>query len=113
MSKTGVHVVPPFSVFHTLPEPTATYQTSRSFGWIAMSAMRPDMMAGPMLRKASPDSAASVSALLAVSAFGTEGLAGAWAFWAGSAAVSDASRTITMKDIRFTEPLFVEQISAR
>ncbi len=61
LSKIGVHVVPAFSVFHTPPEPTVTYQTSRLFGWIAMSLMRPDMMAGPMLRSARPDSAVSVT----------------------------------------------------
>jgi hypothetical protein len=27
LSKIGVHVVPAFSVFQTLPEPAATYQT--------------------------------------------------------------------------------------
>jgi len=31
-SKIGVHVVPAFSVFHTPPDPTATYHVARRFG---------------------------------------------------------------------------------
>lgn len=42
--------MPLFSVFQTPPDPTPTYQVLRSDGWIAMSAMRPPMSAGPMLR---------------------------------------------------------------
>ena len=54
MSKSGVQVVPAFTVFHTPPEPTATYQVLGSVGSIAMSAMRPDMSAGPMARSFRP-----------------------------------------------------------
>ena len=114
-SKIGVQVVPPFSVFQTPPEPTVTYQTSRFCGWMAMSLMRPDMMAGPMLRNARPESAASVSALLGASAFRAGvveaacgfwagAAAGAWDVWAGSAAGTDSSTTIRAEDVRFTTP---------
>ncbi len=51
MSKIGVQVVPALVVFHTLPEEAATYQVLRSVGSTAMSAMRPEATAGPMLRQ--------------------------------------------------------------
>ena len=51
MSKIGVQVVPALVVFHTFPELAATYQVLRSVGSIAMSAMRPEAVAGPMLRQ--------------------------------------------------------------
>ena len=59
-SKTGVHVVPALTVFHTPPLPTPTYQTLLSVGWMTMSAMRPDMKAGPTLRISSPLNVASL-----------------------------------------------------
>ena len=66
MSKSGVQVVPEFAVFQTPPEPTATYQVLGSRGSIAMSAMRPDMKAGPMPRSFRPSKAfLGFSALLA------------------------------------------------
>ena len=43
----GVHVVPEFFVFHTPPEPTATYHTLLLFGSIEISAIRPERNAGP------------------------------------------------------------------
>ena len=49
LSAIGLHVVPAFSVFHTPPEPTATYQTFSFIGSIAISAILPDMKAGPIL----------------------------------------------------------------
>ncbi len=51
----GVQVVPAFSVFQTPPEPAATYQVWRFKGWMTISLIRPDMRAGPMLRKARPE----------------------------------------------------------
>jgi hypothetical protein len=46
--------VPAFTVFHTPPEPTATYHVLGRAGSIAMSAMRPDMKAGPIARSFEP-----------------------------------------------------------
>ena len=57
----GVQVVPLLVVFQTLPEETATYQVLRSVGSMAMSAIRPDATAGPMLRQRSDDSSSEVS----------------------------------------------------
>ena len=51
MSKIGVQVVPALVVFHTFPDEAATYQVLRSVGSMAMSAMRPEATAGPMLRQ--------------------------------------------------------------
>ena len=53
-SKIGVHVVPALMVFHTPPEPTATYQVDGRCGCTTRSAIRPPIRAGPMLRKPSP-----------------------------------------------------------
>src|SRR6266542_2844700 len=39
LSKTGVNVLPRFSVFHRLPVAAATYQTLGFFGSIATTAM--------------------------------------------------------------------------
>src|SRR5829696_3040989 len=47
----GVQVVPALVVFQTPPEPAATYQIPGTVGWTAMSAMRPLIRPGPMLRK--------------------------------------------------------------
>ena len=49
LSAKGVHVVPEFSVFQTPPDPTATYHTFSFFGSMAISAILPDINAGPML----------------------------------------------------------------
>ena len=46
----GDQVVPRLTVFHTFDDAVATYQTFRFVGSTAMSAMRPDMRAGPMPR---------------------------------------------------------------
>src|SRR5512138_2167630 len=54
LSKRGVQVVPPFTVFHTPPEATATYQVSGCSGSTARSPMRPEVTAGPRLRQVSP-----------------------------------------------------------
>src|SRR5688572_10140463 len=64
-SKTALQVVPAFVVFQTPPEPAATYQVLRSRGCTAISAIRPLMMAGPMLLSLS---AAAALATAAVSA---------------------------------------------
>ncbi len=56
MSKIGRHVVPAFVVFQTLPDAAATYQVLETTGSTAMSMMRPDISAGPMLRHLRPDS---------------------------------------------------------
>src|SRR6056297_90962 len=66
-SKIGFQVVPELTVFQTPPEPTATYQTLGLSGCNAMSAMRPDMNAGPMVRSSSPANVLSVSASCAES----------------------------------------------
>ena len=55
MSKIGVQVVPAFVVFHRFPEEAATYHTLRSVGSTAMSAIRPEARAGPMLRQPIPE----------------------------------------------------------
>jgi hypothetical protein len=55
-SKTGVQVVPAFSVFHTPPEATATKKRCRLPGVTANSTTRPELMAGPMLRNFRADS---------------------------------------------------------
>src|SRR6476646_1355719 len=54
LSNTGVQVVPALVVFHTPPDATATYQMRLSRGWTAMSAMRPDVSAGPIDRSRRP-----------------------------------------------------------
>src|SRR5512143_768840 len=89
-SKMVDQVVPALSVFHTPPEPTATYHVCRLSGWMTMSLMRPAMMAGPMLRKARP--ARSPSLRSGVLAAGAAALAlglGA-GVWPGTAAVKNA-----------------------
>src|SRR6266496_956800 len=53
-SNTGVHVVPAFTVFHTPPECTATYQVLFSESGTVTSPIRPDGAAGPMFRSRSP-----------------------------------------------------------
>src|SRR5258705_13346939 len=51
-SKSGVKVLPRFSVFHRLPAAAATYQTLGFFGSIATSDIRPDVSPGPIDRNA-------------------------------------------------------------
>src|SRR6056297_79635 len=70
-SKIGFQVVPELTVFQTPPEPTATYQTLGLSGCSAISAIRPDMNAGPMVRSSRP---AKVSALNASSSWATTGI---------------------------------------
>ena len=48
-------MVPRFSVFQTFEDEVATYQTLRFEGSTAMSAIRPDMKAGPMPRSSSAE----------------------------------------------------------
>ena len=51
-SNNGLHVVPDiFKVFHTPPEPTATYHIFSLFESIAISAILPERNAGPMFLK--------------------------------------------------------------
>src|SRR5512139_2017894 len=90
-SNSGFHVVPAFCVFQTPPEPTATYQVLALRGSTAMSAMRPDISAGPMLRSFRPSSvfAESRGAGVAAGAGDFEGSAPAGA--AGSASSREAS----------------------
>ena len=57
----GFQVMPAFSVFHTPPDPTATYQVLASSGCTAMSAIRPDIRAGPMLRNSRAEKVDEVS----------------------------------------------------
>ena len=45
-----VQVVPALVVFHTPPDPTATYHVCGWVGWIAISAIRPEAKAGPIDR---------------------------------------------------------------
>ena len=106
-------MVPAFTVFQTPPEPTATYHVLGSVGSIAMSAMRPDMSAGPMARSFRPS---NVLAAGDTSSFGgAAGTAGFAPFgavvltWAPAAgpwsassetAASDARRRAFMGDLR-------------
>ena len=53
-SNTGSQVVPALVVFHTPPHATAIYQVCLSPGATAMSTTRPELIAGPMPRRASP-----------------------------------------------------------
>ena len=50
-SNKGIHVVPEFRVFHTPPEPTATYHIFSLFESIAISAILPERKAGPIFLK--------------------------------------------------------------
>src|SRR5450759_3915208 len=54
LSKTGTHVVPAFSVFHTPPEATAANHRRPSVKSTARSAIRPDAIAGPIGRSSKP-----------------------------------------------------------
>ena len=49
------HVVPELTVFQTPPDPTATYHSFSFSGFIAISAIRPDMKAGPTDLNFRPD----------------------------------------------------------
>ena len=66
----GVKVSPLFVVFHSPPAAMATYHTCGFFGSTAMSALRPDVNAGPTERNRS---AASGSVGVAVSGGGAAG----------------------------------------
>ena len=57
-------VVPAFVVFQAPPDPTATYQVFSFFGSIAISAILPDMKAGPTLLNLKPFRADSTLGLL-------------------------------------------------
>src|SRR6185436_9277584 len=57
----GVKVVPPFVVLKTPPEATATYQVARSVGCTAMSAIRPEVTAGPIPRSSRPEKVSALS----------------------------------------------------
>src|SRR5262245_59155051 len=72
-SKIGFQVVPEFVVFQRFPEAAATYRIDLSFGWTAMSVMRPEIIAGPMLRSASPANVSSLSFPLSSSFFFSAG----------------------------------------
>ena len=48
MSKIAFQVVPLFDVFQTPPEASAKYISALLFGLTAKSAIRPDVVAGPM-----------------------------------------------------------------
>ena len=54
LSVIGLQVVPAFVVFHTPPEPTATYQVFSFSRSMAMSAILPDINAGPILLNLKP-----------------------------------------------------------
>src|SRR5687768_6972451 len=54
LSKTGVQVVPAFTVFHTPPEAAPTKYFAGYFGSTAKPLTRPDVNAGPMDRKRNP-----------------------------------------------------------
>ena len=51
----GLHVVPELTVFQTPPDPTATYHSFSFSGLIAISAIRPDIKAGPTDLNLRPD----------------------------------------------------------
>src|ERR1043166_1966497 len=80
-SKTGVQVVPAFTVFHTPPECTATYQVLLSEGCTATSPIRPEGAAGPMFRSLSP--AKRPARMRSV-------VSGSAGFWPAAAAGADA-----------------------
>ncbi len=83
-------------VFQTPPEPTATYQLLWSLGWIAMSAILPDIRAGPIARSSRP---ASVSAVRAGAGVGAG--AAAWAAAGAKRASTRAMRsTSDMRNLR-------------
>lgn len=84
MSKMGVQVVPRFSVFQTFDDEVATYQTLRFVGSTAMSAILPDMKAGPMPRSWSAESRPVVMA-------GGTGSSPDWAARGGGAVQTAAS----------------------
>jgi len=63
--------------FHTPPAADPTYQTVLSVGFTAMSAIRPDVSAGPMERSRSPDTTELLSREL--SALAAAEAAGVWA----------------------------------
>ena len=54
-SKIDSNVVPELVVFQTPPDPAPTYQTFGLVGSTAMSAIRPDIKAGPILLKGSAE----------------------------------------------------------
>src|SRR5262245_4547663 len=84
-SKSGVHVVPAFSVRHTPPEATATNQRFLLVGSTARSAMRPLVTAGPMPRSVSPDQVSADQETLGLSSSFL-----AASFWAGAASALGA-----------------------
>lgn len=51
------------TVFHKPPEPAATYQVLGSAGLTAISAIRPPITAGPILRSERPATASAMAAL--------------------------------------------------
>src|SRR5438445_8777069 len=53
-SKTGVHVVPSFTVFQTPPDAEATKKREGLFGSTANPMTRPEVNAGPSERNLSP-----------------------------------------------------------
>ena len=55
LSKMDSKVVPELVVFQTPPEPAPTYQTLGLVGSTAMSAIRPDIKAGPILLNGSAE----------------------------------------------------------
>jgi hypothetical protein len=59
----GFQVVPALVVFHTPPEPTATYHKLKSLGSMAMSAIRPDINAGPIPLSCNPENVLSVNSV--------------------------------------------------
>ena len=67
-----------------------------------MSLMRPDMMAGPMLRKAKPESTVSVKALFGASGLAVPAGTGVFGFCAATAADRATSRMMSAHEIRFT-----------
>jgi hypothetical protein len=72
-SKIGVQVVPAFTVFQTPPEAAATYQVSGLRESTAISPTRPEVSAGPRLRKGSEargDSLEAATSSLALAAAG-------------------------------------------
>ena len=56
-------MVPELEVFHTPPEPTATYHSFSFDGLIAISAILPDLNAGPTLLNLSPENIELLSVL--------------------------------------------------
>ncbi|HEX7581390.1 MAG TPA: hypothetical protein VF580_15445 [Thermoanaerobaculia bacterium] len=84
------------TVFQTPPEATATYQVLVREGTTAMSAIRPDVRAGPSDRSLSPEKVSAEKG-----AFGLSSALSASASWAERARETSSSAARSAEDGRF------------